>query len=382
MPRNEQLTSKHQISTLKHHHVHGPFSFLNPTRAQVELSQEPLSDDSQGDHPSEHTKDERELPNAKAHFLWRSRDNRKGRHTVLIEHSDDPKNSHNISYSPTATLRQVFLGILRMLTQYPYWDVSYLVATIFTLGSVVWCINAFFVWLPLVRPSSEFSTELTLGGPITAFIGATIFEFGSILLMLEAVNENSSACFGWALESVWEDWHDGRGRKLRLRARRNDCRHHHGNKNNFVGQGAEVQYTKDEEVRAAEKPSQTPPRSWKWVPTSHELRSYYIYELGFLASLAQMFGATVFWISGFTALPKVVNQQNQGLLNGVFWAPQVVGGTGFIVSGILFMLETQPKWYIPAPKTLGWHVAVWNLIGGIGFTVSSLSMSPRVKADS
>ena len=34
------------------------------------------------------------------------------------------------------------------------------------------------------------------------------------------------------------------------------------------------------------------------------------------------------------------------------------------------MLETQPKWYIPAPKVLGWHIGFWNLIGAIGFTVS------------
>ena len=33
------------------------------------------------------------------------------------------------------------------------------------------------------------------------------------------------------------------------------------------------------------------------------------------------------------------------------------------------MLETQPKWYIPAPKVLGWHIGLWNLIGAIGFTV-------------
>lgn len=27
------------------------------------------------------------------------------------------------------------------------------------------------------------------------------------------------------------------------------------------------------------------------------------------------------------------------------------------------MVETQKKWYIPAPKVLGWHIGVWNLIG-------------------
>lgn len=36
------------------------------------------------------------------------------------------------------------------------------------------------------------------------------------------------------------------------------------------------------------------------------------------------------------------------------------------------MLETQSKWYIPAPKVLGWHIGFWNLIGAVGFTVRNL----------
>jgi hypothetical protein len=48
---------------------------------------------------------------------------------------------------------------------------------------------------------------------------------------------------------------------------------------------------------------------------------------------------------------------------------QVVGGTGFIISSTLFMLEVQDKWYMPAPTVLGWHIGLWNLVGGIGFTL-------------
>ena len=70
---------------------------------------------------------------------------------------------------------------------------------------MVWCINAFFVWLPLQDPSTEFPGEIANAGGITAFIGATIFELGSILLMIEAVNENRADCFGWALEEVLEE---------------------------------------------------------------------------------------------------------------------------------------------------------------------------------
>lgn len=118
-----------------------------------------------------------------------------------------------------------------MCSTCPYWDVSYLVATIFTLGSVVWVINAFFAWLPLVDPSTEFDNEVSMGGGVTAMIGATIFVVGSVLLMIEAVNENRSECFGWALEEALEE----RGM---IRVRPMDvCAHHHKNKGNLVGKG-------------------------------------------------------------------------------------------------------------------------------------------------
>lgn len=33
------------------------------------------------------------------------------------------------------------------------------------------------------------------------------------------------------------------------------------------------------------------------------------------------------------------------------------------------MLETQKRWYIPAPTVLGWHIGFWNLVGALGFTL-------------
>jgi len=252
-----------------------------------------------------------------------------------------------------------------MFSTYPYWDVSYLVAVVFTLGSLVWCINAFFVWLPLVDPSTEFKDEITSGGGITAFIGATIFFFGSLLLMIEAVNENRADCFGWALEEVLEE----RGM---FRLKPDGCIHHHQNKHNFVGKGkaSEGKPSLDTTMEPKDQPTSKSARTWTWWPTWHELTSHYFKEVGFLACLAQMIGATIFWISGFTALPPLYDRlTTTSAQNGAYWAPQVIGGTGFIVSGTLFMLETQQKWYLPAPKVLGWHIGVWNLIGGIGFTL-------------
>lgn len=145
-----------------------------------------------------------------------------------VDHSDK-----FVAPPKTNTLSATLRGVLRMFTTYPYWDVSYLVAVIFTWGSVVWCINAFFVWLPLQDPSTEFEGEIANGGGISAFIGATIFELGSVLLMIEAVNENRTECFGWAFEEAL-------GERGVIRVRPGHCTHHHGNKHNLVGSGKDL----------------------------------------------------------------------------------------------------------------------------------------------
>jgi hypothetical protein len=225
-----------------------------------------------------------------------------------------------------------------------------------------------------VDPQTQFPTEGLYTGGITAFIGATVFEIGSVLLMFEAVNENRTGCFGWALEKIMTGSGHEHSGKTRLKPE--GCNHHHQNTKNFVGKGpnpVEVGSSADSDDSGDVAPDKDGEggRSWQWFPSWYDLRTHYFRELGFLACSAQLFGASVFWISGFTALPGIQNViPSQGLLDGIFWVPQVIGGSGFIASGLLFMLETQPKWYIPAPKTLGWHIGLWNLIGAVGFTVS------------
>ena len=154
-----------------------------------------------------------------------------GRHAIAVTpaaHND----AQFLTPRPTSTATETLKNIGKMFVTYPYWDVSYLVAVIFTVGSVVWCLNGFFAWLPLQDPSTEFLGEKPVGGGITAFLGATIFEFGSILLMIEAVNENRSDCFGWALEEALEE----KG-LMRVRPEHADCKHHHHDKHRLLGHG-------------------------------------------------------------------------------------------------------------------------------------------------
>ncbi|KAL8791789.1 MAG: hypothetical protein Q9195_005598 [Heterodermia aff. obscurata] len=316
----------------------GPFTFLNPTRAHFTHTAIPPQkpSGSNDDQPAVSSPQEKghqskdEQLASDIGFKWRSRDNRKGRHALTVQPSS-LESSQYLTPKPTSSLQETGKGILRMCTQYPYWDVSYLVAVIFTLGSVVWVLNAFFAYLPLAQSQTEFGTEILYGGGITAFIGATIFEIGSVLLMLEAVNENRTGCFGWALEKLLEG--DGeKGAKVRVSPDKDRCSHHHKNVRNLVGKSAakasasSLSMTSSVSLNGfmAEQPKQPQysndqGRTWIWFPSVQELKSHYIRELGFLACLAQFVGATIFWISGFTALPGVNNKLgSQGLLDGIF----------------------------------------------------------------
>lgn len=205
------------------------------------------------------------------------------------------------------------------------------------VGSIVWVINGFFAWLPLQVPSSEFPGETSSGGGISALVGATIFEIGSVLLMLEAVNENRTDCFGWALEEAWESG------SLVSRPARAPCSHHHSRRRAFLktpenpggnsagedeGEKGDVEGGGGEGVvvepaRGREERDPRMDRRWLWWPTWYELRTHYFREIGFLACLSQMVGATVFWISGFVALPAIVDSLSTPAENGVYWLPQV-----------------------------------------------------------
>ncbi|ROW13378.1 hypothetical protein VPNG_05440 [Cytospora leucostoma] len=320
------------------------------------------------------------------YHIWRSRDNRKGRHALHLTPSAAQAATQATTTPPTSgTPRAILSGLARMLLRYPVWDVSYDVALTFSIGSVVWVINGFLVLLPMTDPGSSWAGESLWGGGVTAMVGATVFELGSVFLMLEAVNENRGGCFGWALEEALGG--GGQAGGLVLRRDEGGCRHHHhlnrrawlGGKSVVDGQGDDVGADDDEddadgkgggdgeEGGASSKGNGA--RRWTWWPSWYEFRTHYFRDIGFLACLSQMIGATIFWIAGITGLPQILGVLTVPATNGIYWLPQVVGGVGFIVSAILFMLETQPTWYTPALRSLGWHIGFWNLIGAIGFTL-------------
>lgn len=118
-------------------HVHGPVAFLNPT-TRLQALDRPKSHPSQGDVQAggAETPSSGSPPPSRTgvYSVWRSRDNRKGRHALHLTPSR--VEAIGASYKHTNTLSAALAGIGRMLMRWPVWDVSYDVAMVFTLGSV------------------------------------------------------------------------------------------------------------------------------------------------------------------------------------------------------------------------------------------------------
>lgn len=160
-PKREPLSGS---ASLRRHvsRTTGPFSFLNPTRAyysHVDLNKDeesaPGSEDpdanGEGEDTNRGTQDLKIPPHERAadkvQYVWSSRNNRKGRHQLEVTPAADPTSAKYLVPDRTNSLRAILQNIGRMFTKYPVWDVSWLVAYIFTWGSIVWVINALYVEL-------------------------------------------------------------------------------------------------------------------------------------------------------------------------------------------------------------------------------------------
>ncbi|KLO15213.1 hypothetical protein SCHPADRAFT_871507 [Schizopora paradoxa] len=268
--------------------------------------------------------------------LWRSRDHRKGRHRLPQD----------------LMLRQKIARLFKPeLMNLAWW-----IAFSFTIGSVVWCINGFYVFLPFIR-EQLVPNETAIGW--TGWLGATIFFFAAWPEVWEALIREDAPHYTWDTASASSGSTNGdslsRGSSTVVTS--SDVDKEKGYKNS---DGSE-QLVKE---------SRSSGRGSRFLG----LNLSRFRELGFIGSFIQAWAATIFWISGFTGLPQVQNSimNDTPLLNGVFWTPQVIGGSGFIISAGIFMLEAQHRWWKPNVTDIGWHVGFWNLIGGLGFTLCAV----------
>jgi hypothetical protein len=133
MKAQDHFTTQHYSSG----HHYGPVGFLNPTTRLSSLRRSKSQDGgiaSSGGFPTA-LEDATGEPGShhQAYAVWRSRDNRKGRHAVAVtsKYHIDTKAS---APAATNTLKETLQGVAKMFCRYPVWDISYDVAVMYTLG--------------------------------------------------------------------------------------------------------------------------------------------------------------------------------------------------------------------------------------------------------
>ncbi|KXT07607.1 hypothetical protein AC578_10257 [Pseudocercospora eumusae] len=317
----------------------GAISWFNPTSASYSRARVLGG----GDGPDV---DEENLLPVDIGYKWTSRNNRKGRHTLVL--TQDALNNPRIETPPrSGSWRAIRTGIQRMFTVRRWGNISWWVAITFTIGSVLWIISATLSLLSY-DPTTSFPGQKLYGGGITAFIGSVVFVIGNIFLFLESFNDNRVGCFGWEAQPVPDGTSTGNGNEKvswRLRPVEADCQHEHHHQSGV--------------------------KSWLWLPKWRDVREHYIFEIGFIAAGIQVVSALIFFISGVASIPGISDRLTTPLMYEVYWGPKLVASCGFVVTGFLYTIETQKKWWRPAPRSLGWHIGAWKTIGGIGFLLLS-----------
>ncbi|OXG28955.1 hypothetical protein C361_00609 [Cryptococcus neoformans Tu259-1] len=236
-------------------------------------------------------------------------------------------------------------------------DVSFWVAVTFTLGSVVWVINGFLVWFPLLRPRLDTDT-VSRTAYAMAFVGGTTFELGSYLMVIEALDRGREINFNTAIGQL-------------LSHRRHTPHYATLDSSTLAKSSNELTYATSNSRKSQQEikegiAKRTKRFIWWGRPMWH--------DMGYMAAIIQFFAATVFWVSTLTGLPGVIPGYFSGggstaIVDVFYWTPQVVGGSGFIVSSVVLMIEVQKHWWLPNITDIGWWVAFWNLIGATGFTL-------------
>jgi hypothetical protein len=126
----DHFTSRHYAAK----DSRGPVPFFNPTRRHIPLllsgvKSSPAADgQAAGDAPGKTTTES-------AYNVWRSRDNRKGRHAIAVT----PEYAGKSALRPSSSLVETLKGIGKMFVRFPIWDVSYDVALIYTIGMYGTC---------------------------------------------------------------------------------------------------------------------------------------------------------------------------------------------------------------------------------------------------
>lgn len=374
---------------IDHKNTQGPVSWLAPTQTTFsycgsdEAGNRPQSYGALSQQQSEPARDgNHELHGghrpSNVDYKWTSRNARKGRHTLVV---GERSMAHDVDYdAPEATNRLVptLKGLWRMVSRFPWDDLSYLTAISFVSGCTLLVVNAFLSILPQLDSSIQLSPTVVIAQSSLTFIGCSLFLTSSTLSYLEAVNVSNEGCFGWSAEqtapaSSGHNEDMGLGVTTRL-VPDDSCSSHydyHSSNSN-----PDKSSNTDDSGQAKDRTR----TRMRMFPTLDELRTSYIYDLGFIACATLFASSIIYWFTSLASLIVTILGVETASWIRVL---QLIAALGFAVASAIFALETQGNWMIPAVDCLGWHIGFWNFVGSCGFILfAAFTLATDTKAQS
>ena len=365
----------------------GPFKRLNPTSARIRASV------GSGDDAKE------------VGIIWRSRDNRKGRNSVVI-----PRTSMAYPNLPSknrpvysSSFKGVGRNLFRMVFSFPYWDMAFWSGWSYTWGSVLFVMDGVWAWGP-VGWDVKWAAEEDYVVGIFFFVGALLYQLGAVMAYLEAVNDGSF--HGSAMKRFLEGHEEEKKQMLDQKVS-----HFFGHLNPMHEKKRHAEEEAEEKrmaevdpsagwksIHRRERPGSIYPGSklpaprrggvdlgeaeegesheyltWRWYPTWHALRTHHIYEIGYIACSIQLFGATLYSWCGLVSVPGISSKwESDATFYGGYWLPEIFGSCCFLSASVMFLLETQEKWWRIQPEIMGWWIGLWAMIGSWGFLLNGL----------
>ncbi|KAI4946145.1 hypothetical protein J4E91_007588 [Alternaria rosae] len=248
-----------------------------------------------------------------------------------------------------------------------WWDVSWWVGVVFTVGSICSITSGVFQWLPVAYPERQFAADPTTVSGAISFFRGMLFLLGGMLLVVEAVNANQSDCFGWALkeslkpdneniEFASPDEEKATENASGFQPDRRNCTHIH----NPDRMKHRIMHTKTFKVEA--RPQSGPEQAWNWWPTWQDIRAHYRREIGFNANFMLFVGTVIYWVTNLLTLPGVYENLPQGVLYGLYYPSFLLGAVCFLVASILYLFEVQYQWWKPAPRMIGCLLKLYEAV--------------------
>ncbi|KAE8454526.1 hypothetical protein EG329_000149 [Mollisiaceae sp. DMI_Dod_QoI] len=260
-----------------------------------------------------------------------------------------------------------------MCTKFPCRDVRYLVGISFTIGSVFFVANGFFLLQPLIAPDTDFRTDIPYATPASSVIGTFIFLVGSYVAVLEALNlrrEETVITEGiplrQSMESIPKNGKIDYQAAAQITSRDNSTDSSQASQPSSPGIIIPI-------PAATSQPALLGSPSFIYLPTTEQLLSVYAKSILFHASMTQLIGAIIFSIATLTSLPGVLNPTSLLALHLLNLLPATLGGALFLIASLLQILDSQNRiWYRPEMERWEWWTGVFNAVGSLGFLLAGL----------